>query len=75
MEAKNVDTKYNDDKNSNNRLFRFCLHEIRNMKSLDTSMINNIRDISNDEKMELIIAYNDVINSFKILLDDLIVSY
>ena len=27
------------------------------------------------KKMELIIAYNDVINNFKILLDDLIVSY
>lgn len=70
MEAKTVDRKYNnDDKNSNNSLFRFCLHEIRNLKSLDTSTINNIRNMSNDEKMELILAYNDVIDYFKVLLE------
>jgi hypothetical protein len=46
-------------------LFRKYLHDIRNMKTLDKELINNIRSMSNEEKMEIIIAFNDVVESIK----------
>jgi hypothetical protein len=39
------------------------------MKSLDKEMINNIRNMSNEEKMEIIIALNDVVENINILLE------
>jgi len=57
-------TNHND-----NSLFRKYLHDIRNIKILDKEMINNIRSMSNEEKMEIIIAFNDVVEGIKILLE------
>jgi len=58
---KNVNTKiYN-----SNSLFIKYLHHIRNMKTLDNEIINNIRDMSNEEKMEIIILFNDIVETLK----------
>jgi hypothetical protein len=35
---------------------------------LDKEMIHNIRNMSNEEKMEIIIAFNDVVENINILL-------
>jgi hypothetical protein len=50
-------------------LFRKYVHDVRNMKRLDKEMINNIRNMSNEEKMEIIIAFNDVVENINILLE------
>jgi hypothetical protein len=50
-------------------LFRKYVDDIRNMKRLDKEMINNIRNMSNEEKMEIIIAFNDVVENINILLE------
>ncbi len=50
-------------------LCRKYVHDVRNMKSLDKEMINNIRNMSNEEKMEIIIALNDVVENISILLE------
>jgi fructose/tagatose bisphosphate aldolase len=40
------------------KLYRY---NIINMNILDTEMINNIRNMSDEEKMEIIIAFNRVL--------------
>ncbi len=50
-------------------LFRKYLHDIRNMKTLDKEMLNNIRSMTNEEKMYIIIALNDVLENMNTLLD------
>lgn len=46
-------------------LFRKCLHDIRNMNKIDKEMIFNIKNMSNEDKMEIIIACLDVIDYLK----------
>jgi hypothetical protein len=45
------------------------MHEIRNMKPLDTEMINNIRNMSNEEKMNIIISLNEMIKYVKDIIE------
>ena len=54
--------------NENNKISDLCkkyIHEIRNMKLLDKGMLSNIRDMSHEEKMDIIISLNDVIEYIK----------
>ncbi len=53
----------------NASLFKKYIHEIRNMRTLDEEMINNIRNMSSEEKMEIIISFNVVVDNMKVLLD------
>jgi hypothetical protein len=39
-------------------LLKKCIHNIRNMRKLDDEMINNIRNVSDEEKMYIIISFN-----------------
>ena len=42
-------------------------YNIRNMAELDDTMITNIRNMTHEEKMELILLYNDfiiILNTF-----------
>ena len=48
--------------------FKKYLHDIRNIKILDKEMINNIRNMSNENKMNIIIELNNVIETLKNLL-------
>jgi hypothetical protein len=46
---------------NDNDLFKKYIHDIRNMKVLNKEMINNIRIMSNEKKMDIIIALNDIV--------------
>ena len=62
----------NEDKLTNHNasdLFKRYIHDIRNFKPLDKEMIDNIRNMSNQEKMEIIISFNDVIGYVKDILE------
>ena len=64
--------EYKEDKTPNhysNDLFNKILHDIRNMKTLDNEMINNIRNMSDEDKMDIIIALNDVVVHLKEILE------
>jgi hypothetical protein len=54
---------------NDNEIFRRYLHEVRNMKTLDKEMINNIRNMSHEDKMDIIIAFNDVVETLKVYLE------
>jgi hypothetical protein len=49
-------------------LYKRYIHDIRNMKPLDKGMINNIRNMSNEDKMNIIILFNDVLEYINCML-------
>ena len=55
-----------DDQQNN---YKKCLHDIRNMKKLDKERIQNIRNLSHEEKMDIIITFNDVVEHMKEILN------
>lgn len=63
---------YKQDKSSNytTNLFHKCIHDIRNMKELDKEMKNNIRHMSDEEKLEIIWTFDNVVQSLKIIIDE-----
>jgi len=50
-------------------LFKKYIHDIRNLKALDKEMLRNIRDMSTEEKMNIIIALNDIVEYLKEILN------
>ena len=65
MEKENRIEKYDEDK-----LFRKYLHDIKNMKTIDKEMLNNIRNMSHENKMEIIKTLNEIIETIIILVED-----
>jgi galactose-1-phosphate uridylyltransferase len=51
-------------------LFRKYVHDIRNMIILDKETINNIRNMTNEEKMDIILALNDVVENLKSVVEN-----
>jgi len=45
------------------------LYMIRNIKTLDKEMINNIRQMTDEEKVQIIIAFNEVVECMKYVID------
>ena len=58
-ENENIITQYND-----NELVKKYISDIRNLKKLDTEMINNISIMSHEDIMKIINAFNDVTDAF-----------
>lgn len=56
----------NDD---NTNLCKLYICEIRNIKLLRDEMINNIRHMSHEDKMNIIIAFNDILENLQLLLE------
>ena len=51
-------------------LFATYIHDIRNLKTLDKEMINNIRNMPNEDIIDIIIALNDALDSLKIFIEE-----
>jgi hypothetical protein len=49
-------------------IFRNYIHHIRNINTIDANMMKNIRTMSDDEKIHIILALNDVVSHLKELL-------
>ena len=67
-----VYTDCKEDKIINHNATDLCkkyIHEIRNIKPLDKEMINNIRNMSNEEKINIIITFNEMIRYLKDILE------
>ena len=50
-------------------LFKKCLQDIRNLKPINKEMMNNICNMSSEEKMEIIILLNENIINLKSYLE------
>ena len=55
--------------NVRNELFKKYIHDIRNLKTLDKEMKLNIREMSCENKMEIISVLNDIVESLKFVLE------
>jgi len=51
--------------------YSHIIHQIRNFKILNNDMINNINKMSSNEKMQIIITYNGVVETLKNIIDEL----
>ena len=49
-------------------LCKIYIKNIKNLISIDKEMINNIRNMSNKDKMDIIIEFNDVVESLKLFI-------
>ena len=54
---------------NNNTTFKNCIHCIRNIKTMDKKMINSIKHMSNEQKMEIIISLNDIVDHLKLFME------
>ena len=64
-----MDSNNNLYQNNNSILFRKYSHNIRNMKYLNKKEINNINNMTNKEKIEIIILFNEIVDNLKYLLE------
>ena len=53
---------------SSTKLLQEYIHEIRNLKLLTKEMIHNIRNMSCEDKMEIILVFNDVVEGLEQLI-------
>ena len=69
IEISNIDYKLNKVSPQNDNInLKHYLHSIRNMRLLDKEKLNNISNMTSEEKMEVIVTFND---TFEILLKNL----
>ncbi len=70
MESKTNNEQCTDYKeNNSNNILKKYTHDIRNLVTLDNEMLYNIRNMSNADKMDIIMALNDVIGVLKTLIE------
>ena len=50
-------------------MLRKYLYMIRNINTLDKEMIDNIRQMTDEEKLQIIIAFNEVVECMKYVID------
>lgn len=62
----NIIIKYND-----NILLQKYIADIRNLRKLDTEMINNISKMSIENIIQIINTYNDVIDAFNTFIENI----
>jgi hypothetical protein len=68
-DTKHADCKKNKIINNDIDLCKIYIDGIKNMKTLDNEMINNVRNMSNEEKMNIIIMFNNMIDHIKEILE------
>lgn len=61
----------NNDSISSEKMFNKIIHDIRNMKLLNKDMINAIEKMPNENKMTIILTYNNVLEHINTILDDI----
>jgi hypothetical protein len=61
-----------EEKNQENqeKLLKKYIHDIRNMKYLNKEMLNKIESMSSNNKMEIIITFNEVVDGLMSILHE-----
>jgi len=57
--------EYKNAKDCDARLIHKCIHDVKNMKNLNSEMINTIHNMCDHDKMNIIRILNDVVQSLK----------
>jgi len=50
---------------SENKLLQTYIHDIRNMNNLNSQQMDDIRNMTSEDKMEIIFTYNKVLQAVK----------
>jgi len=73
IQKKNTNLKRKkEEKNEENqeKLLKKYIHDIRNMKYLNKEMLNKIESMSSNNKMEIIITFNEVVDGLMSILHE-----
>jgi hypothetical protein len=70
-ESKNEYMDNNENKKiSNNNELKKYIHDIRNSKSFSIDILKNINNLSCEDRLEILIVYNKMINYYLTLFED-----
>jgi hypothetical protein len=71
-ESKNeyMNTNNENKKISNNNELKKYIHDIRNSKSFSIDILKNINNLSYEDRLEILIVYNKMINYYLTLFED-----
>ena len=67
-ESKNSSDK--DGSSNNKQLLRKYIHEIKNSKALSKEMLHDINNFSYEDRMEILVAYNRMIDYYSNLFEN-----
>ena len=67
-ESKNSSDK--DGSSNNKQLLRKYIHEIKNSKALSREMLHDINNFSYEDRMEILVAYNRMIDYYSNLFEN-----
>ena len=67
-ESKNSSDK--DGSSNNKQLLRKYIHEIKNSKALNKEMLRDINTFSYEDRMEILVAYNRMIDYYSNLFEN-----
>jgi hypothetical protein len=73
-ESKNGRVEYKEDKylsnHNDSQLFRKYIHDIRNSKTLTIDILKNINNLSYEDRLEILIVYNEMMSYYLSLFED-----
>ena len=69
---KNKDQEIKDNNSSQQLMLKKYKSDIENMKLLDAKMIDTIRKMSSEDKMEIILTYNNIVDKLKYFFEQTI---
>ena len=73
-ESKNGRGEYKEDKylsnHNDSQLFRKYIHDIRNSKTLTIDILKNINNLSYEDRLEILIVYNEMMSYYLSLFED-----
>ena len=71
---KNMDQQYKEDKycstHNSSQLVKKYIHDIRNSRTFSIDIIQNINNLSYEDRMEILIAYNEMMSYYLALFED-----
>jgi hypothetical protein len=73
-ESKNGGGEYKEDKflstHNNSQLLKKYIHDIKNSKTFSIDIIKNINNLSYEDRMEILLVYNEMISYYLSLFED-----
>jgi len=73
-ESKNRDDEYKEEKyfsnHNDSKLLKKYIHDIRNSKTLSIDILKNINNLSYEDRMEILIVYNEMMSYYLSLFED-----
>ena len=56
---------------NDSQLLKKYIHDIRNLKTFSIDILKNINNLSYEDRMKILIVYNEMISSYVALMEDI----